>query len=714
MPPNLVVPVFGWPRDVSSARGAFFMLTNTVELALGHHQAGRLAEASQIYRQVLAVDQGNVDAWYLLAVNARQVGNYELAVTCAVRALELRPEWSEAHFVLGKALQGLERLDEAIAHYRETLRLDPNHASAYFQLGNAFRTREKVDEAIVNYRRALELKPNDADAHNRLGHALRRQGKLDQAVACFARAGELKPESAEAFANLGNTLREQGKLDEAATAYAHALELNPDLQPAHAGLGAVFQEGGNHDAAMACFQRALALKPDDVIALCSLGNALKENARTNEAIACFRRALELHPDFACAYSNLLYTTYFCPDYDAATIYEEHRRWNEHHSKPLAKLIRPHTNEPSPSRRLRIGYVSPDFRNHCQAFFIVPLFRLHDHEHFEILCYSSVLTPDDVTAKLQSFADGWRDIVALSDDQAAELIRQDRIDILVDLSMHMGQNRNSIFARKAAPVQVCWFAYPGTTGLTTMDYRLTDPYLDPPGLFDRFCSERSVRLPDTFWCYDPLTNEPAVNSLPALDRGYVTFGCLNNFCKVNTEVVRLWARILQAVHGSRLMLRAAEGYQRQQVLGALEQAGVATNRITFVANRPRHEYLQLYHEIDIGLDTFPYNGHTTSLDSFWMGVPVVTIVGQTAVGRGGLSQLSNLGLREIIAETPEQFIGIAADLASNLTRLRELRGTLRNRMQCSPLMDAPQFARDIESAYREMWRGWCAAVKPSKT
>jgi predicted O-linked N-acetylglucosamine transferase (SPINDLY family) len=289
-----------------------------------------------------------------------------------------------------------------------------------------------------------------------------------------------------------------------------------------------------------------------------------------------------------------------------------------------------------------------------------------------------------------------------------MVREDRIDVLVDLTMHMSATRLLMFARKPAPVQVTWLAYPGTTGISAMNYRLTDPYLDPPGLFDGCYTEESVRLPDTFWCYDPLTTEPAVNALPATSAGHVTFGNLNNFCKINADVLQLWAKALRAVEGSQLLLLTGEGSHRQRTLEVLREAGVAPERVLLRGRQQRAPYLGLYHQIDLGLDTFPYNGHTTSLDSFWMGVPVVTLVGQTVVGRAGLCQLRNLGLPELIAETPEEFVRISVELANDQPRLSALRAGLRARMVASPLMDAPRFARNMEAAYRNMWQRWCAS------
>jgi predicted O-linked N-acetylglucosamine transferase (SPINDLY family) len=302
-------------------------------------------------------------------------------------------------------------------------------------------------------------------------------------------------------------------------------------------------------------------------------------------------------------------------------------------------------------------------------------------------------------------------VGLSDRQAADLVGSDGIDILVDLKLHASSGQLLIFARKPAPVQVTWLGYPGTTGLPTIDYRLTDPYLDPPGLFDASYSEESLRLPDTFWCYDPPGDSPPVSALPALEAGAVTFGCLNNFLKVNDGCLSLWAEVLRAVPGSRLLLRAPRGPARDHFLAVLGHEAIAAIRVEFVDALPRPEYLKLYRRIDLGLDPLPYNGHTTSLDPFWMGVPTLTLIGKTVVGRAGWSQLCNLGLKELAAETPEQLVAIAFRVADDLPGLHELRGTLRRRMLQSPLMDAPRFARNIEQAYRQMWRRWCEGRRP---
>jgi predicted O-linked N-acetylglucosamine transferase (SPINDLY family) len=667
----------------------------------------RLDDAVACYRRALEIKPEFAEAHYNCAIVLREQGKLDEAIACYRRALEIRPHYAEAHNNLGNALKDRGNPAEAVACYRRALELNPGYAGAHYNLGIAFRDQGKLDEAIACYRRALAIKPDFTEAHGSLANALDTQGNLDEAIGCYRRALQCNPRYAEAYSGLGNALGKQGSADEAVACFRRALEIKPDSAETHYHFGNFFKVQGKPEEAVACYRRALEIKPDIAEAHLNLGVAMKDQGNMDEAIAACRRALQVKADYVQAHSNLLYDLQFSPQYDAEAIYQEHLRWNARHAAALAKSIQPHGNDRSPRRRLRIGYVSPNFWHHAESFFMVPLLAAHDHQDFEIFCYAEVQRPDHVTAQFRMYADAWRDITGLTDEQVSQLVRQDRIDILVDLTMHMACNRLLVFARKPAPVQVCWLAYQGTTGLTTMDYRLTDAYVDPPGLYDRYYTEESIRLPDAFGCYDPLTTEAAVGALPALDQDRVTFGSLNNFCKVNPAVLTLWSQVLRAVDGSRLLLRAAEGSHRERTLEFLQAEGVASERVNFVGWQPRAQYLELYRQIDIGLDTVPYNGQTTTLDSLWMGVPVITLLGQTAVGRAGMSLLTNLGLPELIAAAPEQFVRIARELAGDLARLGELRASLRERMQKSPLMDGPRFARHVEAAYRTMWQRWCA-------
>jgi predicted O-linked N-acetylglucosamine transferase (SPINDLY family) len=688
---------------------------------------GDKLRSEQICREILRVDPANVEALHLLGVCLHARGSLAEATEQYQKALRLDPSRAVVANDLGTALAMQNRLDEAIPVFQQVVRLKPDFAQAHSNLGNALRLQGRLDEAINHLREALQLEPNHANAHGNLAIALLAHGKADQAIASSRQALLLNPSNAEALTSLkkalqlnpnlpeghntlGNILAEAGQQEDAIAAYRQALRLKPEFAEALSNLGIVLCKKGLVDEGIASFREALRLKPDYADALNNLANALKDQGQLAEAMALMERVRQLKPDDARFHANVLGTLNYHPGSDPKAIYEEHRRWEQQHASfPEAKQRQPlrFANDPSPERRLRVGYVSADFSSHVVGRNVWPLFRNHNHEQFEITLYPNMTHGDPMTEQFQKCADHWYAIAHWPDEQVANWIRQHRIDILVDLAVHTLGNRLLVFARKVAPVQVTFAGYPGTTGLRAMDYRLTDPYLDPPGLFDDWYAEESYRLPHSFWCYDPQSEEPLVAPLPALEKRFITFGCLNNFCKVNDEVLQLWARVLREVKDSRLLLLAKPGSHRQRTHDVLGRHGIATERVEFIPPKPRSEYLASYHQVDIGLDTLPYNGHTTSLDSFWMGVPVITLVGKTVVGRAGLSQLTNLGLQELAAHSPDEFVRLVVELAGDLPRLQALRTGLRERMKQSPLMDAEGFARGIEEAYQAMWRKWCA-------
>jgi predicted O-linked N-acetylglucosamine transferase (SPINDLY family) len=527
-------------------------------------------------------------------------------------------------------------------------------------------------------------------------------------VQSFDTAIRLDPKLVEAHVNLGRTFLAVKKPFRAIEACDQALKLGPGNVAAQDARGRAYRMIGQLDQAAADFRSAVRDNPNNSQLLNNLGNTLKDAGDLDAALDCFRRAMAITDSSAAAHSNLICTMHFHPAFDMASLHREQRLWNERFAKNLSGELRLHDNDPDPNRRLRIGFVSPDFCDHCQSLFTIPLLRNLDHGQFEMFGYSNVLARDAVTDQIEALFDHWRNISAFSDFQAAEVIRSDRIDVLLDLTMHMHRNRLLVFARKPAPVQCSWLAYPGSTGLDAIDYRLTDPYLDPEDSNDEFYSEKSTRLPDTFWCYDPRSQARAFGRPPAKSAGHVTFGCLNNFCKINPGVLELWSRVLALVSKSRLILLSGQGEHRQRVLDLFQSHGVEPARIEFVSRLPREQYLELYNRIDVGLDSVPYNAHTTALDAMWMGVPTVTLVGKTVVGRAGLSQLSNIGLTDLVAREPDELVKIAVELAEDVDRLAQLRATLRQRMESSPLMDGPRFARNVESAFRAMWRNWCDA------
>ncbi len=532
------------------------------------------------------------------------------------------------------------------------------------------------------------------------------KGEWDQAMICHRRAIAIKPELVEAYINLGNALREKGELREAIASYDRAATLNPDSAIIYNNTGVTLQAAGRIDEAIASYKRALALQPDLPHTHNNIGISYQAQGQIDQAIACFKRAVDLKPDYTQAHSNWLVALHLNPACDSHLILREHLRWNQCHALPQKKHIRPHTNDRTPDRRLRIGYVSAEFRQHVVGWNLLPLLKEHDPKSVEIFCYSDVRQPDAVTEQIRLHSKSWRNIMGASDDRVAEIIRNDQIDILVDLAQHTVHNRLLVFARKPVPVQLTYLGYCSTTGMETMDYRFSDPYMDPTD-DDLSCyREQTIRLPETYWCYQPGGPTPDVSPLPAQSAQRITFGCLNNFAKVSTDALDLWAEILLQVPRSQLILHIKSESQQLIATERFTRRGIAADHLEFVGHHPWKEYIRLYSCIDIGLDPFPYGGGITTCDSMYMGVPVVTLSGRTAVGRGARSILSNVGLPELVAYDPPQYVAIVVELAADLPKLKQLRSTLRHRMKQSPLMDAPRFARNVESAYRQMWQKWC--------
>jgi predicted O-linked N-acetylglucosamine transferase (SPINDLY family) len=500
----------------------------------------------------------------------------------------------------------------------------------------------------------------------------------------------------------------QGNWDEAADAYRRAIALQPKDDRAHLSLGNALAGKMDLDGAVAAFRAAIALRPDSIEAYNNLGVALKEQGLLDDALECCDKAMAIDPANAAVHSNLVYLLSFHPGYEPAALAKEQRRWNKLHAEPLKPLIRPHANDRSPDRRLKIGYVSPDFRQHVVGQNIFPLLSEHDHEKFEIFCYATSARSDAFTELLRPHADMWRNVASRTDEELAEIIRQDQIDILVDLSLHMAFNRLRVFARKPAPVQVTYLGYCASTGLEAIDYRLSDPYLDPADSDLSLYSETTIRLPETYWCYGCAGPTPEPSPPPSIAAGNITFGCLNNFAKTSWAAQDLWAQVLQGVPNSRMIIHSYPGSHLDEVRERFSKKGVSPDRLEFVAKLPWAQYVAMYGRIDIALDPLPWGGGITTCDALWMGVPVVSLVGQTAVGRGGKSILSNIGLSELAARRPRQYVQTAIALAESPDRLTELRGNLRDRMLTSPLMNARKFARHVENAYREMWRRWCVS------
>ena len=438
-----------------------------------------------------------------------------------------------------------------------------------------------------------------------------------------------------------------------------------------------------------------------------------DRGQHNEAETYFKRALQINPDISITLSNLLFNMNYNSRYKPQDIFSEHLLFAKKFAGPLSSAILPLTNEPSATRRLRIGYLSPDFKRHAVAYFTEPVLAAHNREHFEIFCYSLVPTQDEVTKRIQKYSDQWRSIVGISDEDAAILICNDKIDILIDLAGHTAHNRILLFARKPAPIQVSWIGYLATTGLSTIDYKIVDGYTDPPGKTEQFYTETLIRLPESFLCYLPDKYSPEVGPLPAMSTGHITFGSFNNFAKVTPEVITLWARVLNELPGSHLILKGksfSDETTCQYAINMFTQRGISAERITLQSWDPSPKHFASYNQVDIGLDTFPFNGATTTCEAMWMGVPVITLAGTAYHSRSGVSLLSNVGLPELIAETHDEYTGIAINLASDIEKLQLLRKSLRDRMSHSPLTDAKRFTANLETCYRKMWENWCNSAQ----
>jgi predicted O-linked N-acetylglucosamine transferase (SPINDLY family) len=616
------------------------------------------------------------------------------------KAIDIQPNSPQAHFNLAITLQAQGKMVEAIASFTRATQLKPDYAEAHNNLAIALERTGQLDAAIASYRRAIAANPNYADAYYNLGIPLHKQGQISEAITAYQQAICLNPNHVVAHSNLGNALAESGQVDPAIAAYQQAILLDPRYAEAHYNLGIALHRAGRLDEAITAQQQAIAINPNYPEAFNNLGNAYKDNGQITQAIHYFRQSIALKPS-AEAHSNLIFALHYDPASSATTIRDELAAFNQQYILPLRPLMFSNDRAPTSQRRLRIGYVSPDFCQHVVGRNLLPLFEHHDRTAFEIFCYSNVRRADAMTERFRGLSEHWCDIEKLSDAGAARQIHADQIDILVDLALHTARNRLGVFAYKPAPIQICFAGYPGATGIETMDYRLTDAYLDPVAESTEICGEKPWQLGHSFWCYVPMADEIPVHPLPAQTNGLVTFGCLANFCKINPGILTLWTKVLQKISSSRMLIMAPTSSARDRLIQQFAASGIEAARIEFVGKQSRNDYLRTYNRIDICLDTFPYNGHTTSLDAFWMGVPVITLAGNSPVARAGVSQLSNLGLTELISRNEDEYVEIAAELANDLGRLAQLRQTLRARMEKSPLMDGKLFAAEIEKAYREI-------------
>jgi protein O-GlcNAc transferase len=617
---------------------------------------------------------------------------------------------------------GEERYDAASELCQTLLCRDPDNVEVLFLSGNiAFRGKE-WGMAIFYFREACRLDPANPVLLNNLGLAMLKGtqsrepiagASLDEAARTFEKALHFQPDYVIAWKNLGIVRREQGDTDGARSCFTQGLTFAPNDSALWLNMGMLYTATHYYDLAIDCYRRILRLDPvERADVLNRLATLYGYIGKIPEAIATFEKAIALAPireQQMCYASNLLFTLHYLPAISPEEIAGVHRKYGETYFSGTPAQCP--ANNPDPHRRLRVGYVSPDLRMNAVLFFIQPVLAAHDAAQVEVFCYANVKTPDLVTAQLrEKHPVVWRDIFGLDDDKVLHLIRNDGIDILVDLAGHGGENRLSLFNLRPAPVQVSWIGYPDTTGLPAMDYRITDAKADPPGMTEHLHTEELVRLPRTFLCYNPGGDFPSEGPLPFLANRFVTFGTMSNFSKINAPLLDIWCEILTKVPASRLVLRY-RGQERErlnrELSEHLERKGIGAERLLLLGHaRSVVEQMQAYHMIDIALDTFPYNGTTTTCEALYMGVPVVTLAGHSHVARVGASLLETAGLPELVAESAGEYVEKAVILAGDLKRLLHLRKGLRRMLMSSPLTDNVTFTVQVEQLYRQMWQRWC--------
>lgn len=645
------------------------------------------------------------------AMVSHQAGHLEAAAAIYDSLLEHVPEHADALHWRGVIDFQCERHDAAISKISLAIRHHRADARYFYHLGCVYLATGALESAIDQFRLALAIDVAYADAHGNLATALRGAGDLPGAVASYRNALALRPDDAGACNNLGATLHDLGEIEAGFAMLCRGLELTFGSEAeGHLECFSLLR-AGHAEEAIAFFLATVAPNPLHASLYANLGLSLSAQLRIAEAIASFRAALVLRPDYAEAHSNLLFALQYAPGYSPHDIYVEHCRFASRFEEPYLAMTPIFRNSRFPDRRLKVGYVSADFRNHAVATFIEPILARHNAEHFEIFCYYNHHEQDAVTARLQGYAHHWRPCADLRDEQLEGMIRADGIDILIDLAGHTAHNRLPVFARKPAPLQVSWIGYPGTTGLTRMDYYIADQFFLPAGQFDTQFTEKIVRVSGGS-SFLPYEAAPEVNPLPALRAGALTFGSFNQLGKLSAEVVGLWSQLLRALPNTTMLFGAMPPDGSHDRLVALfAREGVQRHRLHFHLRCDIGSYLALHHQVDICLDTFPYNGGTTTLHALWMGVPTLSLAGQTIPGRSGAAILGNAGLAEFIAADPRDFLAKGVAWAGDLPKLAHLRAGLRQRFARSPMCQPDHVTAGVENALRVMWQRWCAVRAP---
>jgi protein O-GlcNAc transferase len=701
----------------------------------------RLEEAVVSFKSAIAIKPNYAEAHSNLAITMKELGRLDDAEASYKRAVQIKPDFADAHMNLGITLQALGRLKDAEKSYNKAIAIKPNYAIAYNNLGTILKAHGRLEEAEASFKKAIAIKADYAEAYSNLGVTMQELFRLQDAKIILKKAIAINPDYAEAHYNLGITLKELGRLEDAEESYKKAIAIKPDHATAYNNLGVTLKELGRLEDAEESYKKAIAIKPDYAIAYNNLGTTLKAHGRLAKAEASFKKAiaieahyaeahsnlgvifqdlsrlseaqtrfklaLELDPQLCGVHSNLIFCMSQSEDVDAKALFLELNKFEAKFEEPLRSSWPVHSNVRDPARLLRVGFVSADFRNHPVANFIEPVLEgLARDAQLTLHAYYNFASEDTTTERIKGFFSSWIKVVGLSDEALSQKIREDGIDILIDLSSHTAHNRLLTFARKPAPLQVSWIGYPGSTGLHAIDYYFSDRHCLPQGQFEDQFTEKIVRLPAAA-AFLPLRDAPPVNALPALTNGYITFGSFNRPNKITRGVIALWSNLLKAVPDARLVLGAMPQDSEGNVwLEWFEQEGIDAQRLTFYPKKAMVEYLALHHQVDICLDTFPYNGGTTSWHAIWMGVPTLTLAGETVAGRSGVCILGQVGLESFVAQSKEEFVQKGRQWATDIQSLSHLRAGMRSRFEQSAAGKPEVVAAGLAQAMRVMWQRWC--------
>ncbi|MBF0445352.1 MAG: tetratricopeptide repeat protein [Magnetococcales bacterium] len=674
-------------------------------LAIAFHALGRLQDAIASYNAVLAIKPDNADVHFNLGNIFKDLGQFTDAISSYKNAVIYNPEFAEAYSNLAIVYNEQGRAKKAVENYQKAIAINPNFATAYYNLGNLQKELGELDDAVANYKKAVAIKPDFAIAQSNLAYLLTKLGKLDEAESTLHKLIAINPDYLKGYYNLGDVYDKQMKLDAAVACYQKVIAIKNDHYEAHYNLGVVLEKQMQLEAAAASYQQTIALKADYAKAHCNLGNVFLKQGNLTAAINSYNKTVAIKPDDAKTQSNILLCSQYIPSQTLQNLLSIHKKC----AKKLITNCKPeifeHTNNRSPSRKLRVGFVSGDLGYHPVGYFMAGFFKHHPCQELEIFCYSDY-EPDDLTQKLKSYSKGWVETKGMEDEQLAKRIHADGIDILIDLSGHTAVNRLLVFLKKPAPIQISWAGYVGTTGLPTMDWLIADKHYVADGE-EKFYTEGIIKMPDSWVSYTPPKNIPKIKKKTS-ER--FVMGNFGNSVKINEKMLETWAHILQKAQNSNLLLiykGMDSKFNVNRINSYFNKAGIDTDRISIKGQILHKELLATYNTIDIALDTLPYSGGLTTIEALYMGVPVITNRGATFAGRHATSILNAVGLKELICNSFDEYIELVVALSQNPNKLKKIKKNLHTKIVNSPICDHKKFSTDLSKELRKVWQIWCA-------